>query len=209
MYTDVVEKPSLEILLTTDLINLINRTASQFYRIHGKKSIHSAMITQEDLAQQGFYATIVAYDSFNPDLCVNDDLAIAFRTHAFLYIRDAMSTYCRKFGHTLSISNHAARDNGLSAMMDIGVIHIDQFENDEEFDIPIGSGVDTSQDLDDYFFAGFSALERDLVKDHMIDGYSLQELSIRHKISKSRAGEIIRKLTERMRIRAQQYVENN
>jgi DNA-directed RNA polymerase specialized sigma subunit len=166
------------------------------------------MISQEDLALEGYVGATIAYGSFDPSLGHTDDVVQSFRTHAFPYIKSAMLTYCRKFGHALSISEKAARDD-LGSIIGIGVVHIDQFDDDEEFDIPVGSGVEISQDVDEYFLAGFTELERNLVKDHMIDGYSLQELSNRHSVSKSRAGEIIRKLTERMKTRAENYVKDD
>lgn len=209
MSNDITEKPSLEILLDQNLNDLINCTASQFFMKYGKCSIHSAMITQEDLALEGFMGATLAYESFDPSLGYTDDIVRSFRTHAFPYIKNRMLVYCRKFGHSLSISEKAAREDW-RAMIDVGVVHIDQFENDDhEFDVPVGSGVEVSQDVDEYFLIGFSRLERDLVKDHMIEGYSLQECSDRHRISKSRAGEIIRGLTDRMRERAENYVKND
>ena len=209
MSNDTTEKPSLDTLLDQDLHNLINCIASQFFGKYGRHSIHSSMITQEDLAQQGFFGAITAYESFDPNLGYTDNAVQSFRTHTFPYIKSAMLTYCRKFGHSLSISEKAARDDWRS-MIDISVVHIDQFDDDdEEFDVPVGSGVEVSQDVDEYFLVGFTPLERNLVKDHMIDGYSLQDLANRHHISKTRAGEIIRGLTDRMKIRAENYVKND
>lgn len=204
----LVEKPPLETLFTPDLFDLINATASQLYGTYGKRNPHSTMITQEDLASQGCLGATTAYESFDPALGYNRDVTLAFRTYAFPYIRNAMMTYCRKFSHTLSISEKAAREE-LHAITSIGVVHIDQFDDGEEFDVPVGSGVEISPDVDDYFLAGFSLFERKLVKDHIIGGYSLQELSERHNISKSRAGKIIAGLTDRMRERAEDYDKND
>ncbi len=204
----IVEKPSLDALLDQNLHDMVNCVASQFYGAYGKRNIHSVMISQEDLALEGYVGVTIAYRSFNTGLGHTNDVIQSFRTHAFPYIKNAMLTYCRKFGHSLSISEKAERDD-LGSIIRIGVVHIDQFDDDKEFDIPVGSGVEISQDVDEYFLAGFTKFERDLVKDHMIDGYSLQELSNRHSISKSRAGEIIRKLTDRMKTRAENYVKDN
>lgn len=208
MNNDTTEKPSLDILLDQNLSNLINCTASQFFGKYGKHNSNSAMITQEDLAQQGFFGAMTAYESFDPSLGYDDNVIPWFRAHAYPYIKNSMLTYCRKFAHSLSISEKAARDDW-GSMVEIGVVHIDQFDDDEEFDVPVGSGVEVSQDVDEYFLAGFTQLERDLVKDHMIDGYSLQELSDRHRISKSRAGEIIRGLADRMKAKAESYEQND
>lgn len=198
------EKTPLEVLFDKNLQDLINAMASTFYR--GKS--HSAMISQEDLANEGCLGATIAYESFDVSLGRTNNVAQSFRTHAYPYIKNAMLTYCRKFGHSLSISEKAARDE-LGLLINIGVVHIDQFGDDEEFDIPVGSGVNVSQDVDEYFLVGFSEFERILIKDNIIDGYSLKDLSDRYHISKSRAGEIIRGLTERMKIRAEDYVKND
>lgn len=204
----IVEKPSLDALLDQDLHDMVNCLASNCYASYGKRNMHSVMISQEELALEGYLGVTIAYRSFNTSLGYTNDVVRSFRTHAYPYIKNAMLTYCRKFSHPLSISEKAAR-NDMGSILNIGVIHIDQFDEDKEFDIPTGSGVEISQDVDEYFLAGFTELERNLVKNHMIDGYSLQELSDRHSISKSRAGEIIRKLTDRMKTRAENYVKDN
>lgn len=207
MSNDTLEKPALDVLLDHNLHNLIQCTASHFYGVYGKRK-HGVMITQEELALEGYVGVTVAYESFDPNLGFTDNAIQSFRTHAYLYIKNAMLTYCRKFGHSLSISEKAARSE-FKDIISIGVVHIDQLDDDEEFDVPVGSGVEVSQDVDEYFLAGFTDFERSLVKDRIIDGYSLQEVSARHGLSKSRAGEILRELTERMRIRAENYVKDD
>ena len=197
------EKPTLEYLLDEDLHDLINATASQFYNNYGRNS-KSAMITQEYIAGEGFFATVVAYKSFLPERGSSDNPRVSFRTHAFPYITNAMLVYCRKFGHPMSIGEKAARDE-LGHIRDIGVVHIDQFDDDDEFDIPAGSGVESSQDVEDYFMVGFTELQKDLIRGHILDGYPLQVVSDRNGISKSRASEIIRELKGRMKERAENY----
>jgi RNA polymerase sigma factor (sigma-70 family) len=208
MYENTTEDPSLETLFDQNLQNFINAIAFRFYNTYGRGKSNSSMISQEDLANEGCLGATTAYRSFDPSLGYTDNIFQSFRTHAYPYIKNAMLTYCRKFGHSLSISEKAARDE-LGLLINIGVVHIDQFGDDEEFDIPAGSGIDVSQDVDEYFLAGFTELECILIKDYMIDGYSLQELSDRHNISKSRAGEIIRGLTARMQTRAEDYAKND
>jgi len=137
MNNDTTEKPSLDILLDQNLNNLINCTASQFFGKFGKYNPNSVMITQEDLAQQGFFGAMTAYESFDPSLGYDDNIIPWFRSYAYPYIKNAMLTYCRKFSHSLSISEKAARDDW-GSMINIGVVHIDQFNDDEEFDVPIG-----------------------------------------------------------------------
>ena len=201
-------KLSLDALLDQNLHDLVNCTASRYYGAYGKGRPNSIMITQEDLALEGYVGIATAYESFDPSRGFSDNEKQSFRTHIYPYMRNAMLTYCRKFGHSLSISEKSARED-LNTIINIGVIHIDQCNEDEEFDIPIGSGVQASRDIDEYFLIGFTDFECLLVKDHILDGYSLQELSDRHQISKSRAGEIIRGLMDRMRIRAEYYIDND
>jgi len=119
-----------------------------------------------------------------------------------------MLTYCRKFGHSLSISEKDARSE-FKNIINIGVVHIDQLNEDEEFDLPVGSGVEVSRDADEYLLAGFSEFERKLIRDNIIEGYSLQEIAGRYSLSKSRTGEILRSLTRRMRKRAENYEQDN
>jgi RNA polymerase sigma factor (sigma-70 family) len=208
----VTEKPSLDALLNQDLHDLINAIAFRFFAVYGKNNQHSSMISQEDLAQQGFFGVMTAYESFDPFRGYDDNLIPWFRSHAYPYIRNAMLTYCRKFSHPLSISEKAARIDW-GEVAGVGVLHIDSLPQHNEhngFDIPMGSGMDAlEQDIDDYFFVGFSQLERNLARDHLIDGYSLQEVSKRHRLSKSRASEIIRGLKARMRVRAEKYVKDD
>lgn len=209
MENETLEKPALDVLLDHQLHNLVQCTASQFYGVYGRRAAHSVMITQEDLATEGYIGLTVAYESFDPNLGATDNVAQSFRTYAYPYIKNAMLTYCRKFGHSLSISEKSARYD-FREMIDIGVVHIDQLDDDEEFDIPVGSGVEPSHDdIEDYFFTGFTDFERNLVRDHIIEGCSLQEVSDRHGLSKSRAGEILRSLTDRMRVRAEEYVNKS
>ncbi|MEE8113311.1 MAG: sigma-70 family RNA polymerase sigma factor [Nitrososphaerales archaeon] len=208
MSNDTLEKPALDVLLDNDLHNLVQCTASQFFGFYGRRAVHSVMITQEDLATEGYVAVMVAYQSFNPNLGFTSNIVRWFRTHAYPYITNAMSTYCRKFGHALSISEKSSRSD-LPNLVGIGIVHMDQLDEDQEFDLPVGSGVEISHDVDEFFLAGFSAFERKLVRDHMIDGYSLDEISKRYQLSKSRAGEILRGLTERMKTRAEDYVKDD
>lgn len=203
----VLEKPPLDTLLDHDLHNLIQCMASRFCSKYRKHSLHSVMITQEDLALEGYLGVTIAYESFDANMGFTDNIAQSFRTHAYPYIQNAMSTYCRKFIHTLSISEKAARSE-LPSMTDINIVHIDQLE-DINFDIPIGSGMNVSYDIDEYFFKGFNHFECSLVKDHILEGYSLRETSQRHGLSKSRTREIISNLIQRMKARAELYVQDN
>src|SRR5690554_797921 len=109
MNNETAEKPELDVLLDHNLHNLVQCTASQFYGVYGRRNAHSVMITQEDLATEGYVGVTVAYESFDPSMGATDNIAQSFRTYAFPYIKNAMLTYCRKFGHSLSISEKSAR----------------------------------------------------------------------------------------------------
>ena len=208
-----VEKPSLDALHDQDLHDLINATAYNFYAAYSKHSSCSAMISQEDLALEGYVGITTAYVSFDPNFgYINNVAKVSFRTYAYPYMKNAMLTYCRKFSHSLSISEKSAREDW-NDICNIGIIHIDDHQgsgDNHTFDIPIGSGVDIlEQDIDGYFLVGFTEFECNLVKDYLINGYSLTEVSSRNQISKSRASEIIRGLKERMQERAKRYVEDD
>ena len=207
MNDDTATLPSLDALLDQDLHDLINCMATRFNQAYNKYT-YSAMISHEDLALEGYMGATLAYQSFDPMLCYTTNIVKSFRTHAFPYIKNAILTYCQKFSHQLSISQKCARDDW-DTLIKIGVVHIDRqygLNSDMQFDIPIGSGVDfVQQDIEDYFLVGFSELERNLVKDYIIDGYSLQELSDRYDICKTTVRKMITRLTERMRGRAIDY----
>ena len=196
MTDDTLEKKPLEELLDSDTNDMIACLASR-YRAKYNRQSNSSMISQGDLVSEGYVGATVAYQTYDPEKA-------SFRTYAFPYIINAMLTYCRKFSHALSISERSARED-FPVIAGINVIHIDQYDDETEFDIPVGSGVETNQDVDEYFLTGFNDFERELVKDHMLNGCSLQDLAIRHDMSKSRIGEIMRGLTDRMKMRAQNY----
>jgi RNA polymerase sigma factor (sigma-70 family) len=193
---DAMVKKPLEELLDSDTNDMIKCLASK-YRTKYSRYNNSSMISQGDLVSEGYIGATVAYQTFDPTKA-------SFRTYAFPYIINAMLTYCRKFSHALSISERSARED-FPMIAGISVIHIDQYDDDTEFDIPVGSGVETTQDVDEYFLIGFNDFERELIKEYMLDEYSLQDLAIRHNMSKSRIGEIMRGLTDRMKMRAQNY----
>jgi RNA polymerase sigma factor (sigma-70 family) len=207
MEDKTLEKPTLDVLLDHNLHDLVQSMASKFNKSYGKRGIYSTMITHEDLATEGYVGVTVAYPSFNPDLGASDNVAQSFRTYAYPYIKSAMQTYCKKFSHALSISEKAARLH-FQDITEIGTIYIDQLEENEEFDIPVASGIKFDSDIEDYLFIGFTNFERELMRDHIICDYSLQEVARRHGLSKSRVGEIVRDLTQRMKGRAEKYVQD-
>jgi len=197
----IIEKLPLETLLDNDLQNMINCLATNF-RLKYAKSCNSHMITQQDLVSEGMLATVTAYMSFDPTR------GVLFRTYSYPYIRYAMQTYCRKFSHPLSISEKYAREN-FGSIMNIDIVYIDQLDEDTEFDIPIGSGINTLSDIDDGYMMGFTDFERNILKDHIFNQLSLQVLSQKYGLSKTRMGVIVNQLKDRIKERIQYYEQNN
>ncbi len=217
MSNTTTEKPSLDTLLDKNLHNLINATAYKYYAKYTRSNRDtSIMVTQEDLALEGYLAVTKAYESFNATRGFTDDYMISFRTYVHPYITNAMRTYCCRFSHTLSISERAARED-FEAISSIGVIHIDKkdhvthgYQGQYDFDIPVGSGVDVSQiDMEDYLLQGLSPMERNLVKDHILDGYTLRTIAKRYNIAPSRAGQIIKGLKDRIKEKVERYVKDD
>ena len=200
---NVAEKPSLEELLDQDLKDMINAMAAKYMAPFASKP-HGSMISHADVVSEGMIGVMRAYNAFDPNG------GAAFKTFAFTPIRNAMLAYCRKFSHTLTISEKAARDD-MGTLNGIGVVHIDQLNVDEgeTFDIPVGSGVEVQNDAEEFFFRGFTDFEAQLARDHLVEGYSLQEIAMRHDMSKTRAREIIQELKVRMQSRADRYVKND
>lgn len=200
--THSLDKPTLESLISNpDFSRTAQNLANHYARIYR----NNAMIDPADLLSEALLAATTAYISFDVTR------GVTFKTHAFPYMKHAVQTYCNKFCHILTISEKAARDN-LGAMTDIGILRIDQHpagEDGGEFDIPVGSGLDLHYDIEEFFFAGFSELEKNLVRDYLVNDLSIRELSAKYNISKSRIGSIISGLTHRMQERARNYAEND
>lgn len=189
------DKPTLEQLLDdTSFKTTVRNLAYKFYRKFGS----NPMVSIEDLTNEGFLAAATAYISFD------HTRGFLLKTHAYPYMKYAMQTYCRKFCHVLSISEKEARVH-LDDMLNVGVLRIDQKQDDEnsDFDIPVGSGVDISN-VGEYFFIGFSAFEKRLAQDYFLNDLSTRELSLKYNVSRSRVGSIIQDLTRRMRDRVNQ-----
>ena len=200
MTVETTSKESLTKLLDHDLNNMVASIATTYYKMY-RDSDRGSLIEQEDLEGEGFAAVAIAYESFDPSRG-------KFRTWAFPYINKAMTNFCLKFRHPLSISEKAARFD-MPSLMDIGVMHLNWPDEDgNDFDIPIASGIDTSNETIEYFFHGLNKFEQKLLKEHFLDGYSLQEVALRHNLCKSQAGTIIRRLRDRMQSRIKEYVEN-
>jgi RNA polymerase sigma factor (sigma-70 family) len=205
MTDEMTAQPPAEELFDKDLADMVNGMATGYFRKYGRHS-SSVMITIDDLETEGYVGATVAYQTFDRHLGATTNYIQSFRTYAYPYIKAAMNAYCRRYSHVLSISERDSRDN-MSSINSIQVVHIDhQTEDSEGFDIPVGSGVEASQEVSEYLFAGLSKLEVDLVKGHIINEHSLQELADEYGLSKSRAGEIIRAAKDKMKERVEDYV---
>ncbi len=201
MIESVAEKLPLETLLDDNLQDMIRCIAMGFRRKYARTHNHY-MITDQDLISEGTLATVTAYKSFDPTR------GILFRTYAYPYIRYAMQTYCRKFSHPLSISEKCARDD-FGSIMNIPVIHIDQLDEDTEFDIPMGSGLNLPQELDVLYMTGFTDFERATFVDYVFNQLSLQELSHKYGRSKTRMGVIMNQLKDRIKTKVQYHEQND
>ncbi len=200
----ITSKPSLEELLDDKLMGIAEGMAKVLVVKYGRYNAQ-ALITVDDLRDEALLAAATAYASYDPSR------GALFSTYVYPYMRHAMQTYCKKFGHVLTISEKDSRDF-MAEINGISVLRIDQCvanTDGEEFDIPVGSGAKCSLDVDDFLLRGFNTLERNIIKDHYIDEYSLREIAMRHKISKPRVGVMIRDLKDRMKERAERYVQDD
>ena len=188
-------KPSLEDLLEDPgFKRTVDNLAYGFITKYGS----NPLIDREELRNEALLAATIAYGSFDPER------GCRFKTHAFPYMQNAMNTFCRRYCHVLSISEKDARTH-LGDMLGVGIMRIDQHqdENGEEFDIPVGSGVEANYDLADFLFTGFTAFERTIATEYFLEEKSLQNIAHKYNMSKSRVGSIIAGLRTRMARRAE------
>lgn len=211
------DKPSLESLIShPGFSRTVQNLASEFIRTY----YNSQMIETADLLSEALLAATTAYQTFD------HTRGVSFKTYAYPYMRHAVQTYCNKFCHSLTISEKAARYD-LKRMTEIGILRLDQsplqFDQDDSGSestnttscdtrlcLPdAASGIYTKIDMDEFFFAGFSATERELAREFLLNDLSIRELSIKYDISKSRVGSILSDLRNRMQEKARQYVEED
>jgi RNA polymerase sigma factor (sigma-70 family) len=195
------EKQSLDNLFDENLNDTVNALAQTYYQAYRNNTHGRALISVEDLEGEGAMALTVAYRSYDPNKG-------KFSTWAYPYVRNAMQEYCLRFCHTLSISRQAARTE-LPKMLGVGVVHIDQLEEGSEFDIPAGSGMQSLDEARDYFFSSLGGFERKLMEDYLLNNLSLRQVAMRNQISASRAGKIIRKATDDIKVKVEEYVKND
>ena len=198
-------QPPAEELFDQNLADMIHGMATGYFRKYGKNS-SSIMIRTDDLETEGYLGATVAYQTFDYRQGATNNHIQSFRTYAFPYIKAAMNAYCRRYSHVLSISERDSRDN-MNSINSIQVVRIDQPQKDADyFDIPVGSGMELPQEVSEHLFAGLSALEVKLIKGHILEDHSLQELADEHGLSKSRTGEIVRAAKNKMKERVVDYV---
>lgn len=204
-----LEKPSLESLLSSQefkkMLKLLAFKARRFVYTFSLMVDHPLADT-EDLMSEGVLAAIKAYPNFDPargDWC----------SYTYMYVLNAMQTFCKKNSHQLSISEREARDN-LHKLSCIGVVRVDRKIQTDfgemSFDIPSGSGVDVSHvDLDNYYFNGFSNLEVSMFKEHVIEDRTFQEIALKYGIPRSTVFVTIDKMSKRIRERVELDEQKN
>jgi RNA polymerase sigma factor (sigma-70 family) len=195
-------KPDVStLLLDQNFQDLLTNTARKFVARYSKYG-GASMIEVGDLVNEGMIASNTAYNSFDPTKDV------LFSTHAFPYARHAMDAYCRKFCHVLSISEKDSREY-LQEMTGTGVLRIDQQSSSEEgqFDIPVVSGLDSVSDTEEFLFSSLSDIERDVARLSLIEGMTTREIAAKFNISKSRVSNILRQAKERLKIKAEEFLE--
>ena len=196
-----IEKPSLETLITsknfrgmTDALSYkAMRSSYRFIQAH-------PVVSRQDLVSEGITAACAAYKNFDPSKG-------SWCSYTYMYVLNAMQTYCKKFCHPLSISERESREH-LADMTGIGVVRIDRSNpeyGDKQFDIPVGSGVEVGEyEVDEFYFRGFAPLEVTIFKEHVLQDKTLQEVALKYNLSKSSVYTTIDKLSKRMRERVEE-----
>jgi RNA polymerase sigma factor (sigma-70 family) len=201
-----VEKPSLESLLSDkNFVNMVDTLSFKTLRSSYRFNEDHPIVSQQDLVSEGITAAISAYKNFDP-------AKGAWTSYTYMYVLNAMQTFCKKNCHQLSISEKESR-NHLGDMTRIGVVRIDRksgSDDDQSFDIPVGSGVELGQhEFEEFYFRGFAPLEVAMFKEHILEDRTLQEIANKYGVSKSNVYMTIDKLTQRMRERVEYYEQND
>jgi DNA-directed RNA polymerase specialized sigma24 family protein len=189
-----IKKPDLVTLIDDDYTGMVEGMAYKYANMYGG---YHGVVNKDDLVGEGMLATLKAYELY-------DELKGKFRTYAWVYVDKAMLAYCNKFRFKLSMSN---RDLW-SKMGDIkeahsGLMHID------EIDIPYTPIDHNGIDLEDYFYAGLTKTERDMVHDRLINGMKFQDIANKHDMSLSGVYNKIKKITSILKIRGAKYVDES
>jgi len=195
-----ISKPTLESLLELkDFKSMLNALSYKALRSSYRFHTSHPLVSKADLLSEGITAACSAYKNYDPSKG-------AWCSYTYMYVQNAMQTYCKKFCHSLSITEKDSRDN-LADLTSIGVLHIDQqLEDGAKFDLPVGSGIEVGEnEIDEFYFRGFSSFETSLLKEHILEEKTLQEIAIKYKMSKSSVYTVVARLLERMKERIDYY----
>ncbi len=204
-----VEKPTLEALITNkDFVKMVETLSFKTLRSSYRFNSEHPIVSQQDLVSEGVTAACAVYKNFDP-------AKGAWTSYTYMYVLNAMQTFCKKNCHQLSISEKEARDH-LGDMTNIGVIRIDRVNghkddgNHPAFDIPSASGVEYHHDeFEEFYFRGFAPLEVAMFKEHILEDKTLQEIANKYGVSKSNVYTTIDRLSKRMRERVEYYEQND
>jgi len=201
-------KPTLESLIEDKNFKTMVETLSyKALRSSYRFAREHPIVSQQDLVSEGMAAACNAYKNFDP-------AKGAWTSYTYMYVLNAMQTFCKRNCHQLSISEKESRDH-LAEMTSIGVVRIDQprgASDDQErsIDIPVGSGVEVGEnEFEEFYFRGFSPLEVSMFKEHVFEEKTLQEIARNYNVSKSSVYTTIDRLSKRMRERVAYYEQEN
>lgn len=201
-------KPTLESLIEDKNFKTMVETLSyKALRSSYRFAKEHPIVSREDLISEGMTAACNAYKNFDPTKG-------AWTSYTYMYVLNAMQTFCKKNCHQLSISEKEARDH-LSEMTNIGVVRISRESRDDNgggshLDIPVGSGVEVGEnEFEEFYFRGFSPLEVSMFKEHIFEDKTLQEIARNYNVSKSSVYTTIDKLSKRMRERVAYYEQED
>lgn len=204
----VVNKPTLESLIEDKNFKTMVETLSyKALRASYRFGSEHPIVSQQDLVSEGMMAACNAYKNFDP-------AKGAWTSYTYMYVLNAVQTFCKKNCHQLSISEKEARDH-LGEMTKIGIVRIDQprgrsDEQERSMDIPAGSGVEPGEnEFEEFYFRGFSPLEVAMFKEHIFEDKTLQEIAKKYNVSKSSVYTTIDRLSKRMRERVSYYEQED
>jgi RNA polymerase sigma factor (sigma-70 family) len=203
-----VSKPTLESLIEDKNFKTMVETLSyKALRSSYRFAKEHPVVSQQDLVSEGMTAACNAYKNFDP-------AKGAWTSYTYMYVLNAMQTFCKKNCHQLSISEKEARDH-LAEMTNIGIVRIDQprgqsDDQERSIDIPVGSGVEVGEnEFEEFYFRGFSPLEVSMFKEHVFEDKTLQEIAKKYNVSKSSVYTTIDRLSKRMRERVEYYEQED
>jgi RNA polymerase sigma factor (sigma-70 family) len=203
----IVDKPPLETLITEkNFVKMVDSLSFKTLRSSYRFNAEHPLVSQQDLVSEGITAACTVYKNFDPSKG-------AWTSYTYMYVLNAMQTFCKRNCHQLSISEKEAR-NHLGDMTKIGVVRIDSRpgggDDEKQFDIPVGSGIEVGQnEFEEFYFRGFAPLEVAMFKEHVLEDKTLQEIAIKYGVSKSNVYTTIDRLSQRMRERVEYYEQND